>query len=121
MHELSVCLSLLDQVQAIAREHGATGVSRILLRVGPLSGVEPPLLESAYPMAAAGTVAEQADLEIEEAPVRVRCRDCGAQTPAAPNRLLCGECGGYRTELLSGDEMLLAKVELVLPEEQTAG
>ena len=58
MHELSVCLALLDQVQSIAREHAATGVERILLQVGPLSGIEPPLLKNAYPLAAAGTVAE---------------------------------------------------------------
>mgnify|MGYP000458770419 CR=1 FL=1 len=34
MHELSVCLSLLDQVQRIANEHGATRVERIRLRIG---------------------------------------------------------------------------------------
>ena len=121
MHELSVCLALLDQVQAIAREHRATGVARIVLRIGPLSGVEAPLLDSAYPMAAAGTLAERAALEIEQVPVRVQCRDCGAQTEAAANRLICAQCGGFRTDLVSGDEMLLAKLELILPEEQASG
>jgi hydrogenase nickel incorporation protein HypA/HybF len=72
MHELSICQSLIDQVEDIAREHGATGVERILLRIGPLSGIEPALLRNAYPLAAAGTVAESAELVIEPAPVRVR-------------------------------------------------
>jgi hydrogenase nickel incorporation protein HypA/HybF len=115
MHELSVCLALLDQVQSIARQHGATRVERILLRIGPLSGVEAPLLESAYPLAAAGTIAEHAVLDVETAPVVVRCRECGTETQATPNRLICGKCGGYRTRVISGDEMLLANLELSVP------
>lgn len=116
MHELSVCIALLDQVQSIARDHAATGVDRIVLRVGPLSGVEPPLLKTAYPLAAAGTVAEGAVLEIESIPIRVRCTECDAETDAEANRLVCGSCGGYRTRVISGDEMLLANLELRVPD-----
>ncbi|HHH38536.1 MAG TPA: hydrogenase maturation nickel metallochaperone HypA [Sedimenticola sp.] len=112
MHEYSVCIALLEQVERIAREHGARRVARIVLRIGPLSGVEPPLLEHAYPLPAAGTVAEGAELVFEPAPVRVCCSQCGAETDATPNRLLCGACGDYRTRLTGGDEMLLARVEL---------
>jgi len=118
MHELSICQSLLDQVERIAQDHRATRVERILLRVGPLSGVEPALLRNAYPLAAAGTIAESADLVIEAAPVRVHCKDCGAETDAAPNRLLCGACGGWQTRLISGDELLLANLELTIMDER---
>ena len=121
MHELSVCLSLLDQVERIAREHGASRVDRILLRIGPLSGVEATLVASAYPLAAAGSIAEHAVLEIEASPVRVQCKDCGIESEVPPNRLLCGACGGYQTRLLSGDEMLLANLELSVPDTDIAG
>lgn len=117
MHELSVCIALLDQVRSIAREHDATRVERIVLRIGPLSGIEAPLLENAYPLAAAGTIAEAAKLDIEVAPVVIRCRDCSTETEVAPNRLICGNCGGFRTSLVSGDEMLLAHLELLLPDD----
>ena len=117
MHELSVCLSLLDQVERIAREHGADRVERILLRIGPLSGVEAPLLANAYPLAAAGTIAEHATLDIEPAPIRVKCAACGAETEAEPNRLICGACGDWHTRLVSGDEMLLANLELRVPDQ----
>jgi len=118
MHELSICLALLDQVQSVAREHSATRVERIVLRIGPLSGVEAPLLENAYPLAAAGTIAENAQLNIEVAPVVIRCRDCSAESEVAPNRLICGSCGGFRTNLVSGDELLLAHLELSLPDDK---
>lgn len=117
MHEFSVCMSLLEQVERIAREHGAERVERILLRIGPLSGVEAPLLANAYPLAAAGTIAEHAQLDIEPAAVRVHCVDCGKETEATPNRLLCASCGSFHTKLTSGDEMLLASLEMNMPEE----
>ena len=41
----------------------------------------------------------------------------GAETPAEPNKLVCGECGDWHTQLVSGDEMLLDSVELVKSEE----
>ena len=116
MHELSVCNALIEQVEVIAREHRAAGVASIVLRIGPLSGIEVPLLEHAYPLAAAGTVADEAKLVIESLPVKVKCSQCGAESEVTPNRLLCTACGDFRTNLLSGDEMLLASVELVQEE-----
>lgn len=112
MHELAVCQELLAQVAGIARRHPAASVSRVRVSVGPLSGIEPALLERAYPVACAGTAAEGSVLAIERAAVRVRCRGCGAESTAAANRLLCAACGDWKTELVSGDELLLLSVEM---------
>ena len=112
MHELSVCQSLLEEVKRVARENGAGSVTRIVLKLGPLSGVEPDLLRNAYPLAAAGTVAENAELEIEIAGIIVSCSQCGGESPAVANKLLCAHCGDYRTKLVSGDEMVLQSLEL---------
>ena len=111
MHELSVCQELVMQVERIAREHQAQ-VSSITIRLGPLSGVERALLEQAYPLAVAGTCLSAARLVIDSLAVRVHCRNCHEDTDAAPNRMLCANCGDWRTELLSGDELQLASVEL---------
>ncbi len=122
MHELSVCQGLLDQVTGIARQNRATAIKRIRLQIGPLSGVEPQLLEQAFPLASAGSVAEHAELAIEMGVVRVRCETCGAETEAGANRLLCGACGDWHTRLVSGDELLLVSVELtaVMREEEVS-
>ncbi|TVQ90516.1 MAG: hydrogenase maturation nickel metallochaperone HypA [Chromatiaceae bacterium] len=116
MHELSICLSLLDQVTRIAREQRADAVERILVRIGPLAGVEASLLQHAWPLAAAGSSAADAELLIEETAVRIACNDCGAESAAQPNRLLCTACGSHRTRLISGDELLLARLELRIPD-----
>ena len=112
MHELAVCQGLMSQVEQIARRENAERITRILLSIGPLSGVEATLLKDAFPIAAAGTVAEGAELAVEQLAVKVKCLSCGAESEAAANRLLCAACGDFRTRLISGDEMLLMSVEL---------
>ncbi len=52
-------------------------------------------------------------LEIESLPVQVCCQACGTVSDVPPNRLLCGTCAGWRVDLVSGDELLLTRVELL--------
>lgn len=112
MHELSVCQALVRQLKDIAQREDAARITKVVVQIGPLSGVEAQLLRQAYPIASAGTVAATAELVLESLPIRVRCEACGAESDATANRLLCGVCGDYHTQMLSGDEMLLAQVEL---------
>lgn len=112
MHEISICVALLEKVKQIAAKYDAGAVSRIVIRLGPLSGVEPELLRNAYPLAAAGTLAAEAKLVIDKADIVVVCSQCHSESPADANRLICAECGDHRTRVVSGDEMLLQRVEL---------
>lgn len=112
MHELSVCQSIIDQVTQVAEQHRGSAVDKIYLQVGPLSGVEPQLLRSAFPIARVNSVASHAELVINTLPVRVVCTVCGAESEVTPNRLLCGSCGDWQTKLVSGDELLLERIEL---------
>lgn len=116
VHELSVCQALLAQVVEIATDRGASAVSRITVEVGPLSGVEPALLASAFEIVRAGSCAARAILLIETTAVTISCLICGAESQTAPNRLLCAACGGYRTRVVGGDELRLRGVELRVPE-----
>jgi len=112
MHELSVCQALVQQLEAVSAANGRGRVELVRLRIGPLSGVEAQLLRHAFPIASAGTIADGAELAIETAPIIVQCKDCGASSEAAPNRMLCGPCNSFRVSMISGDEMLLESVEL---------
>jgi hydrogenase nickel incorporation protein HypA/HybF len=115
MHELALCEALTGQVERVAREAGAVRVLSVTLRVGPLSGIEPALLESAFPLSSAGTMLERSKLLIERSPIRVRCLECGQESEALPTRLLCARCAHWRVQVLSGQELMLARVELERP------
>jgi hydrogenase nickel incorporation protein HypA/HybF len=107
-----LCDDLLGQVVAIAAQHKAQSVESITVQIGALSGVEPILLESAFALIKAGTVAEQAELIMKTSPVIVLCRKCGTQSEVKANHLLCEACQSHETTLISGDELILASVAL---------
>ncbi|MCK5649525.1 MAG: hydrogenase maturation nickel metallochaperone HypA [Gammaproteobacteria bacterium] len=119
MHELSICQSIIEQVTQIALQNNAQTVTRIVVRIGPLSGVEAALLEHAFPLASAGSIAQDAILETQCLPIRIRCNICANENEASINQLLCSACGAWQTSLLSGDEMLLESIELEKNEEES--
>ncbi|NEE49514.1 hydrogenase maturation nickel metallochaperone HypA, partial [Streptomyces sp. SID8455] len=57
MHELSIALAVVDQVDTALRERGAerVPVRSLTLRVGELSGVVPEALDFSFGVAAEGT------------------------------------------------------------------
>jgi hydrogenase nickel incorporation protein HypA/HybF len=112
VHELSVAQALVDQVEAVISQHQAHSASLVRVRIGPLAGVEPHLLASAFPLAVAGSRLEHAVLDVVRAPIQVRCQTCGVETEATINRLVCGACGDWHTQVISGDELVLESVEL---------
>ena len=112
MHELSICKSLLRQLDNVVTAQHGVKVEKIFLQVGPLSGVEPGLLQHAFPIASINTFAEHAELVIHVPAVRTRCRECGSEAETSLNKPACGACGSRQTELLRGDELLLERVEV---------
>ena len=115
MHELAVCQALLDQVEAVAAAQAPARVTCVRVRIGPLSGVVPELLERAFQLARTGGAAAGASLIMQTGGIRVRCRSCGGETAATPARLVCGRCGDFHTDLVDGDQLVLERVELLRP------
>lgn len=114
MHELSVCQAMLAQVETVAQQHQATEVKQIILQVGALSGLEPELLQQAFSIAQTlSPLTRHATLQIETLPIRVHCPECNMETAVTVNRLICGNCGNWKTQLISGHELLLRSIDLV--------
>jgi hydrogenase nickel incorporation protein HypA/HybF len=112
VHELAVCQGLINEAERLALEHGAERVDRIVLSIGPLSGIEPELLKRAFDIARMDSVATDAELEIETGPVVIECRSCGASGEVQVNCLLCPSCGDWQVNMTQGDELLLLRLEV---------
>jgi hydrogenase nickel incorporation protein HypA/HybF len=112
MHELSVVASLVETVEALAREHKAKSVTGIWIKVGPLSGIVPELLESAFDMYRKGTIVESVRLSIGKTPLRALCRACRAETERTDYAPACPACGSSDLEITGGTDLLLERVEL---------
>ncbi|MET9254589.1 hydrogenase maturation nickel metallochaperone HypA [Streptomyces sp. NPDC003717] len=111
MHEMSVALSVVDQVERAARERGAHGVEQVRVEVGELAGVVSDALDFCFDLACAGTVLEGARLLTEAVPGRAHCAPC-ARTWATgmPPDLVCPGCRSAATELVAGRELTITEV-----------
>lgn len=62
MHETSLIPDLIARIEQVARENGAQKVLAVEVHIGALAGLSPDHLREHFVEAAAGTVAEGADL-----------------------------------------------------------
>jgi hydrogenase nickel incorporation protein HypA/HybF len=104
---------MADRVEQEARARSATAVSRIAVRIGALSGVEPELFATAFTLCREGILAG-AELEIRRSEAAWVCPKCTAAIPAGAV-LRCADCD-VPARLASGDEILLEQVEMEVPE-----
>jgi hydrogenase nickel incorporation protein HypA/HybF len=74
--------------------------------------VVPSALEFSFELCAHGTAVEGAALELQEVPIGVRCRSCGADSEPAGFPLACGACGELNVEVVQGEELLVESLEL---------
>jgi hydrogenase nickel incorporation protein HypA/HybF len=112
MHELSLAHSLIEQILATAEAENAAQVLRVVVAIGPYSGVDKKAFEFAFPFAADGTAADGAELVIEDVPATIDCNMCHAATPAAPTQLVCSRCGSNRVDITGGHAFLVREIEL---------
>ncbi|MFD1659231.1 hydrogenase maturation nickel metallochaperone HypA [Streptomyces caeni] len=112
MHEMSIALAVIGQVEEAAERAGdVTAVRSVLLRVGELAGVVPDALVFCFELACAGTVLEGAELVTDAVPGRARCAPCAHEWPVGmPPLMCCPRCGGASTDLLSGRELQIVSV-----------
>lgn len=112
MHEMSIALAVIGQVEEAAERAGdVTAVRSVRLRVGELAGVVPDALSFCFELACADTVLEGAELVTDEVPGRARCAPCAHEWAVGmPPLLSCPRCGGGRTDLLSGRELQIVSV-----------
>ncbi len=111
MHEFSIVSSLLDLVEADVRKHEAKAATRIVVRIGEMSGVVAELLTEAFHVCKRGTLAEQAELVVEKQEVLISC-GCGYKGPIKDRRFICPVCGTADVEATAGEEMILQQLEM---------
>lgn len=112
MHELSLVASVIEVLEEKAREHGAARVTRVVLKIGAMSGAVPDLLESAFETFKKATIAETARLEIVVVPVKLRCPECGGETVREDTDFSCAGCGSRRVEIVEGRDLVVETIEL---------
>ena len=112
MHELSIVANLFEILEEKAREKKAKKITAVKLKVGVLSGVVPEFLTTAFDIYKKDSLADKATLDIEEVPLKLRCKKCHREAVRNDFVFLCSHCGSREMETLEGTELFLEKMEM---------
>ncbi len=112
MHELSIALALVDEVEQIRARERASNVCGISVSLGELCGVEREALEFCFPFAAEGTCVERAKLIINEVKTEVLCAECGQRSNPEMPCIICAGCGSSNVRITGGCDFIISSVEL---------
>ncbi len=110
MHELALAQAVMD---VVADHAGGRPVERVEVRVGALRQVVPDSLSFCFAAVARGTVAEGAELRIEQVPVRISCSRCGGDAELEAFPLTCPACGAADVQVTAGEEFLVESLEVL--------
>ncbi|QCT94383.1 hydrogenase/urease nickel incorporation protein HypA [Caminibacter mediatlanticus TB-2] len=112
MHEFSIVDSLLRLADEHAKKNNAKKVTKLEIKIGELSGVEPDLLKTAFDTFKEGTVCEEAEFIIINQPIVIKCNDCNYEGEPNKDEYVCPNCKGVNIKIIDGEDMYLMSLEL---------
>jgi len=112
MHEMSITISLVELINEHLKGCPEARVTKVNLKVGRLTAVEPDALTFCFQVLTEGTPIEGADLQIELVPVRVRCLQCQHCFEVEGFYFQCPRCSGIELETIAGNELNLMSLEI---------
>ncbi|MDY0117330.1 MAG: hydrogenase/urease nickel incorporation protein HypA [Sulfurimonadaceae bacterium] len=112
MHEYSIVQSLIDTCEAHAKENNAKRVTKVVLKIGVMSGIEPQLLQTAFDTFKEETICHDAELVLNVQKVLVMCKTCHKESTLEKFEYLCGHCKSIELDIVDGEEMYLMQLEL---------
>jgi hydrogenase nickel incorporation protein HypA/HybF len=111
MHETAVIVGLLRILSEQAALHHVDKVTRVTVKVGRLRAIEPQQLRACFEVFSEGTLAEGAELVVDEVRVRGRCQTCGREFDVPRYRFECPDCHGADISVISGQELYIEKFD----------
>lgn len=111
MHELSVTQSIVELVQNTAAENQAEKVTKIKVKVGELTCIQPDALEFCFSILREGTIMEEAEIVIENVPVKLKCLHCGALSSHKLGTP-CQFCSSKEMEVVEGKEFYVESIDI---------
>ncbi len=113
MHELSIAVSMIDQILEESESRGGLDVQAVHLKLGTFSGVDKAALLFSYELACDGTPLQGSRLVIETIPLVIHCAVCRVdRSPPSLYELCCPECQTAAQTIVSGREIEVASLEV---------
>lgn len=112
MHEYSIVQSIIESCDDHAKANEATKVTKVVVKIGVLSGVEPHLLQEAFEVFKEDSICHWAILVLNIQKVKIFCNSCQLEQELEKNEFLCQKCSSTDINVLDGEDMYLMSLEL---------
>ncbi|RXJ95461.1 hydrogenase maturation nickel metallochaperone HypA [Arcobacter sp. AHV-9/2010] len=112
MHEYSIVQSLLESCEEHAKINDAKKVTKVVVKIGVLSGVEPELLQTAFDTFKEKTICDDAQFIINIQKVEILCNKCKAKSTLQKHEFACPKCQSTDIKVTDGEDMYLMSLEL---------
>jgi hydrogenase nickel incorporation protein HypA/HybF len=108
MHELGLARNI---VSIVCEHANGQAVQRVRLELGSLSAVASDAIRFCFDICAKGTLAEGAELQIDEIQARGVCLDCRREMQLEQQSWICS-CGSNKIQCLAGLELKVKEMEV---------
>jgi hydrogenase nickel incorporation protein HypA/HybF len=115
MHEVSICQSILNTMEAEFDTTTLHTIREVHLKVGMLSCIEPSLLQHTFNYVKAGSPFQNAELCVEVVGVSAQCEECDEVFKVEKYKFVCPQCGAPVSNITEGKELLIHKIILEEP------
>jgi hydrogenase nickel insertion protein HypA len=112
MHEYSIVQALLNQCEDIAKENKATKITKVITKIGVMSGVETHLLQVAFDTFKEKSICDGAEFIMNVQKLKVRCRECNDEYEIDEINYKCRSCGHLGVDTIDGEDMYLMTLEM---------
>lgn len=112
MHELSVTQGILKICLEEGQKHNVKKVNKLNIKVGELTGLVPNCIEEYFKIVAKGTIAENAEINIEKVLVSIKCNECDYEGDLGKDNYQCPNCRGNKYSIIKGRDFYLDTMEV---------
>ena len=110
---MGIALQIIEIASAsIPQSETPIQVEKVNLKVGKMAAIVPDSLQFCFEIAAKDSLLSGAALNIEEVPVRARCKECDSVWTIDEPVFKCQQCSSGQIDIISGRELNIESIEI---------
>ena len=106
MHEIRIAKDLSVIVLETAKKENLSKVTKVNISFGQMIQIVPDIFEFAFRETVRDSIAQDAEIDIEILPVKMRCTNCGNEFHVKENLFACTICSSTDLDNYTGKRII---------------
>jgi hydrogenase nickel incorporation protein HypA/HybF len=111
MHEIKIAEDLSTIVLETAKRENLSKVTKVNISFGQMVQIVPDIFEFAFREIVRNSVAQDAEVDIEIVPVKMKCTNCGNDFQVKEYLFTCDSCKSTDLLIINGKELFIKSIE----------